>query len=104
MDHRILVVDDDTAFLNGSHCLFSKRIPTDTAASGVEGLGALASLKRREGWYDPTVLAALTLALGIESSYRARDVSIQGLKPKTSLARMSIPYASGARAWARATS
>ncbi len=41
---------------------------------------ALVKLKERAGWYDPAVLTALEMALGVEAKYETLDVGVYGLK------------------------
>ncbi len=41
---------------------------------------ALLELKKRTGWYDPQVLAALESVIGIEAKYEARSVTIMELR------------------------
>jgi HD-GYP domain-containing protein (c-di-GMP phosphodiesterase class II) len=48
---------------------------------------ALLELKRRPGWYDPQVLAALGLVLGSEASYAARSLGVDALKEGMILAK-----------------
>ncbi len=37
-------------------------------------------LKKRTGWYDPQVLAALESVMGIEAKYEARSVTVMELR------------------------
>ncbi|MBI4643651.1 MAG: response regulator [Deltaproteobacteria bacterium] len=48
-------------------------------ASGLQESAAIMELKKRPGWYDPAVLAALEAVIWIEARYTVREVSIEEL-------------------------
>ncbi|MBI4795839.1 MAG: response regulator [Deltaproteobacteria bacterium] len=47
--------------------------------SGLQESAAIMELKKRPGWYDPAVLAALEAVIWIEARYTVREVSIEEL-------------------------
>ena len=49
-------------------------------ASGKQENEAFSELKKRNGWYDPNVLKALEMALGIETKYELRAVKVRELR------------------------
>ncbi|MBW2027389.1 MAG: hypothetical protein JRI90_19025 [Deltaproteobacteria bacterium] len=49
-------------------------------ASGKQENEAFSELKKRNGWYDPNVLKALKMALGIETKYELRAVKVRELR------------------------
>jgi len=55
-------------------------------ASGYSKGKALAHLKERLAWYDPSVVSALEAVIGIEAKYELRAVTVKGLAEKMILA------------------
>ncbi|MBW2096203.1 MAG: response regulator [Deltaproteobacteria bacterium] len=49
-------------------------------AAGTSKKEALAQMKTREGWYDPAVLRAIEMALGVQQSYEVISVRVRELK------------------------
>ncbi|OPX37020.1 MAG: histidine kinase [Deltaproteobacteria bacterium] len=49
-------------------------------ARGTPKKEALAQIKAREGWYDPKVIQAIEMALGVKQSYQVMSVGVADLK------------------------
>jgi len=49
-------------------------------AAGMSKKEALAKIKMREGWYDPAVLRAIEMALGVQQAYQVISVNVRELK------------------------
>jgi HD-GYP domain-containing protein (c-di-GMP phosphodiesterase class II) len=54
--------------------------------SGSSKAKALDQLKQRSGWYDPKVLTALEMLIGIEAKYQVRSVNVRDLEETMILA------------------
>ncbi|NIA08772.1 MAG: response regulator [Nitrospiraceae bacterium] len=49
-------------------------------AAGISSKDALTQMEEREGYYDPAVLRAMKMALGVEHKYEVMDVTVRMLK------------------------
>jgi hypothetical protein len=50
------------------------------------GDGGLKKMKNRSGWYDPNVLAALEVVIGVEAEHNIRAITVGEMKEKMILA------------------
>ena len=57
------------------------------SAGGLNKASGLAELKKRHGWYDPDVLLALEVTLGMEANYNLRRVGVADLEENMILAQ-----------------
>jgi response regulator RpfG family c-di-GMP phosphodiesterase len=48
--------------------------------AGVPEADAIAQMEKRQGWYDPAVLHAMKMALGVERSYEVLSVGVREMK------------------------